>query len=771
MPEANRLENLKSLRMANVDAALATAFGTLVTGTFLVGFIKHLGGADIWIGLLAAIPSLLGILQIPGGIIGRSFPSYKRFVLPGGLIWRLLYLPVIFLPLLAFDSTLRLWLLAGCVGLAAASVLFVTPVYNDWLAEMVPSNSRGWFFSRRNAIATGVGATAGLLGAVILDAFRGAKMEATGFTVVFAIGFAFAILSLIPYLKMHDLPRAEPIKQNLWDGIRAMKTPFADKTFNKVLVFLVVTVMGQAFAGNLFGAFALETLDLPFTIIQLCAFTHAAGNLITARFWGFLADKYGNKPILILVGVGLTLTPLMWLFCVPGATTRNAVILLTFHVLVGAIWAGVALCQFNILLATAKPADRSNYLGAALATQAITGGIAPLLGAELMSTLRGSMSAEMAYKWVFAVTMIIRFVAIFMLAPVREEGALKVRRALKDLSKVSPKGYRAMRELARSDDPEAREIAISDVGTKNFSLAADEIIKALHDPSPRVRRQAASSLAMLADPKAAQALIHMLEDHPDLVEEETVEALGLLGHASAVRPLSELLRSPRSIVRRAAAKALARIGSDQAIAPLMEAAKEPGDPDLRRASLQALRQLGAREAEGVIGDSLFDPTPSVRIAAAEAISELELRGSHAFVRQSLNYYDDEASCEVAYALGAIGNHDDIPAILRIAQKSVSIITRRRCLLGVARVLGVEREVYRLMLTEGMSRDAALLEQVKGVSKFNQRFHEALALYSSGREVEALSLLCEPDPVLRPLAEAPVEESFLIAACVMAKRVG
>lgn len=771
MSSANRLENLKSLRLANLDGAIATAFATLVTGTFLVGFIKFLGGADIWIGLLAAVPSLLGILQIPGGIIGRSFPSYKRFVLPGGLIWRLMYIPVIALPLLPLDPTLRLWLLGVCVSIAAACTLFVGPVYNDWLAEMVPASSRGWFFSRRNALVTAVGATVGLIGAIVLDTFRKNGSEAVGFSLVFGLGVLCAGLSLIPFLKMHDLPRANPMKQNLWDGVRAMKTPFADRHFNRVLLFLVITIAGQTFSGNLFGAFALESLKLPFTIIQLCGFIHAAGNLLTARFWGFLADKYGNKPILILVGVGMVATPAMWLFCQPGNPTQSAAILLPSHLFVGAVWAGVALCQFNLLLATAKPEDRSNYLGAALATQAIIGGIAPLVGAELLSVLRGSMPADVAYKWVFIITMGIRVIAVLALAPVREEGALRVRRALKDLSRVTPRGYRAMRDLAKSADAESRERAIQDVATQNFTLAADEIIGAVHDPSPRVRRQAATALAQLHDPKSGEALLHMVSDHPDLIEEETVEALGLLGHESAVGPLSKLLQSPRSMIRRAAARALGRIGCEEAVEPLIKSAADADDPDLRRASLQALRHLGAREAQAVIADALFDPTPSVRIAAAEAISDMELTSALPFVRQALNYYDDEAASESAYALGCIGSEDDIPQILTVAGRCVSIITRRRCLLGVARLLGVERDAYRLFLLDGMSRDSALLEMTKAAVKESETLRKSLQVYSMGDENRALARLARDPryPWAKPLADHPVEELFLVAAAAVAAR--
>src|SRR5687768_8460724 len=233
----NRLDNLRALKLANVDVAFASAFGTLVGGAFLVGYVKHLGGSDIWIGWLAAVPSLLGILQIPGAIWGRGFDSYKRFVLPGGLLWRLLYVPLIFLPLLALDGGLKLWVLGLCVSLAAACVLPVNPIYNDWLAEMIPSTSRGWFFSRRNAIAAGVGAAIGTLGALVLDYFKSEDLPDLGYATIFGIGVLCAAISFVAFAAMKDLKRENPIRQPLRQSLSAFAVPIRDKSFRNVLIF------------------------------------------------------------------------------------------------------------------------------------------------------------------------------------------------------------------------------------------------------------------------------------------------------------------------------------------------------------------------------------------------------------------------------------------------------------------------------------------------------------------------------------------------------
>ncbi|MDR3692005.1 MAG: MFS transporter [Fimbriimonas sp.] len=770
----NRLENLKSLRYANADGSFATAFGTLVSGAFLVGFIQRLGGSDLWIGLLTAIPNLVGILQIVGAIWGRGFTSYKRFVFPGGLIWRLMYLPLIALPLLPIPNAAKLTILAVCVLGGSVSTMLVNPIYNDWLAEMVPSNSIGFYFSRRSAILTAVGATVGILGAFVLDMIRTGGQADLGFSLIFASGLLCSAISFFMFSRMQDLPRANPIRQGLRDGIRAIGAPFGDRNYRRVLIFLGVAVAGQTFAGNFYVAFGRETLSLSFVVLVGATTVQALGQVLSAKFWGFLSDKYGNKPALTLAGLALALNPLPWVFCVPGRTAYNEWILVTTSFFMGIAWSGINICQFNIMLTTANVRDRANYIGSGMTVTSILGGISPLLGAVLMTTLRAHEAPEIAYKTVFLVGAAMRIVTVFVLAQVQEEGASGVKKTWRDLRSITPKGYRAMRDLSRTSDATAREHAIQSVGTEGTALASDEIIKALHDPLPRVRRQAASALARLRDPRATYELIHQIEDHPDLLEEETIWSLGVIGDHDAIPALVRTLESPRPLLRRAAANALGRIGSgddELVIAALNRSAADPNDPDLRRAALQALRLTGSTRSSIVICDALHDPWPSVRIAAAEAASELQIWAAASHLRETIAQFKDEASSESAYALGVVGELTDMPVILLEAKGCDSIITRRRCLLGVACLLGVEQAAYRLLLRDGMDRDAALMELLRPVTRRSPQVSRALEHYAAGREGPALAMLQEATghEWLAALVAQPVDELFLIAACAVGKK--
>jgi len=764
----NRIQSLRSLRTANLDGAFATAFVALTSGAFLVGYVKLLGGSDVWIGLLAALPNLSGILQIPSGVLGRRFESYKHFVGPGGFAWRALYAPLIVLPMLRLDPTLTLTLLATCVGFAWICNNLVGPVYNEWLAEMVPAESRGFYFSRRNAITGTVGALAGILGGILLDWFRRDGLERQGFSVVFAIGLACAALSMYFYMKMDDLKRSVVVRQSLREGLAALRTPFSDTTFRTVLVFVSVFCIGQNFAGNLFTAYAIERLNLPFTIITSLALLQAIGTVVSAPIWGFLSDKYGNRPSLLFATVIVTMMPVPWLFCVAGHDVRNTFILVPLFLLSGIGWGGANLCIFNLVLATSRDEERSTYIGAALAIQAILGGIAPLAGGILLEHLRPVMTAQMGYTYIFAATAAMRISSAIALGFVKEKGSARIKQALSELRKVTPRGYLAMRELTRSTDEYSREHAIRNVANEHLTLATDEIVKALHDPSPKVRRQAAAALAQLRGAGAEEALIHQLVDHPDLVEEETVMALGETGGTAAVPHLVAILQSPRPLLRRAAIRALGQIGTHEAVIALCDSAAKPEDPDSRRMALIALRQLGAQESESAVCSALLDPSPSVRIVAAEAASELSLSKTAPVLRESLGRFQDEASAEIAYALGAVGTEDDIPLILNEAARSVSVITRRRCLLGVARLLGVERESYRLMLAEGMVRDTMLQQMVRPLLKSKPRVRAAVERFGAGDEAGALHALASQTghAAFKNFEAQPVHELFLVAICMV-----
>ncbi len=772
MAAPSRLESLNSLRNATADVAFATAFGTLISGSYIVGFIQHLGGGDVWIGLVAAIPALAGLLQIPGAAFGKSHTSFKKFVQWGGGLWRIFHVPLIFLALLPIANEIKLLLILLFVGLAGIATQFVSPTYNEWIGNLVPDRSRGWYFSQRTLVSSAVGMVVGMAGAWLLDRFKGTDYESQGFALVFAIGVVCALISWIYFQKMGDLNRENVQKVDLSSVVGVVKEPFQDKNFRKVMLFVGIFWIGASFPGNLFSAYALESLKMDFTVLQLTSVTHTLGTILTVKMWGWLADKYGNKPVLLLLLIGVTFTPIMWISTSPALPAwQNAAILIGFHIFPGIFWSGIGVTTMNLYLATSTTEQRGNYLASALTVQAIVSFIAPIAGSALMAGLRVPLGAVDAYKWVFIVSMAGRGLAAIALIPVKERGAVSLGETVRTLVRVRPQGMAAMRAMRSVSDHRQRESAIRKVGLSQFTLATDELKTALSDPSPRVRREAADALGRLGTEEAANALIEFIKDQPENVEDETLEALGNTPGTRNAEILTNYLADPSPILRRAAAKSLGKLGDPIAAKALAEAARQPGDPDLRRAAIQALRLMGSDDPFNY-HDALFDNHPSVRTAAAEAVAELKISELAEPLRQSLEWLKDEGASETAYALGVVGKPEDIPLIASVAQVAIGATKIRRCLLGVASLMGVENEAYRFLTMEEVTRDNTLLQTVRASIKKDPILRKAIEEYSAGQEQEAIATLCQNPQlsVLLPLAESNISEGFLVTVLVYMRKI-
>lgn len=768
MATPSRLETLDTLRVANLDVAFATAFGTLFGGSLMVGFVQHLGGNDYWLGLLGAIPALMGLAQIPGAAFGRGHASFKKYVRRGGLTWRLLYLPIVFIPFIPVPTEVRLFLLILMLGIASFAVNLVNPIYTEWIGKIVPERSRGWYFSQRTIIATITGMIVGLIGARLLDVFQGTTNEAAGYAIIFGSGWIFGMISQYFFERMSDSTREEVVKPSIKSTIDVIREPMRDKNFRRIMAFVAFIAISQGFAGNLFSAFALETLKINFTVLQITSVASAVGTLLSVKIFGFLADRYGNKPLLLLMTAGVTTTPIMWMVCQPGNVMQNVLVLGIGHIFVGIFWSGVGISQMNLYLASSNASNRANYLAAALTVNSLALALSPLAGSWMLATLRPFQGAEWAYKYVFLAVAVQRVIALLLLMRVKEKGAESFTETVRQLTEVRPKSFAALRAVRRGSDEPTRLGAIRSMGESKMSLGTSELHDALFDTSPRIRREATYALGRLRTLAAAEALLDYVNSHPEHIEEESIEALGDCGHVLALPFLTQTLQHPSSILRRAAAKALGRIGDPKAIESLRQAATQPGDPDIRRAALQALRNLEATDPT-LYADALFEGHPSVRIAAAEAISELNIPSLAENLRNSLEWFPDEAASEVAYALGTVGEESDLRSILQAASLSVSSTKQRRCLLGAAKLFDLDRELYRLYALEQVTRDSELLRHYRALSRRNPTFAKALEYYSSGEEAHALAALAESDQArFSTWAEFAVPESFLVAALLFEK---
>ena len=149
----------------------------------------------------------------------------------------------------------------------------------------------------------------------------------------------------------------------------------------------------------------------------------------------------------------------------------------------------------------------------------------------------------------------------------------------------------------------------------------------LNSSDPLRRAYGARQLGQAAEGKqfAVQTLLDVLRDGNHLVRSSAAESLGKLGDGQSTLPLIEILRDTEEDrdVRARAAEALGRLEAAEAVQPLI-AALDDIVWRVRYQAVIALGRIGDPAAKDALSNAAqYDPDPSARAAAQEALKKIE----------------------------------------------------------------------------------------------------------------------------------------------------
>src|SRR5579871_6709503 len=140
--ELSRLEILQGLRISTWEGSFSTIHATLTTGAFLTGFALWLGANNLVMGLITAIPTLAGLIQIVASYLAERQPERKTFTAWTATSGRALWLGILLLPLFLPHSAA----LAGFLALYTLSLILLNipvPAWTSWMSDLVPPTIAG----------------------------------------------------------------------------------------------------------------------------------------------------------------------------------------------------------------------------------------------------------------------------------------------------------------------------------------------------------------------------------------------------------------------------------------------------------------------------------------------------------------------------------------------------------------------------------------------------------------------------------------------------
>ena len=684
----------RALRNWTIEGCTATVQGTLTTGAFQTGFALYLGCSSFVIGVLAAIPAFAGLLQLVSSYYAQRYGRRKLLVTWFSFASRLLWVPILLIP---FVLPRPLWVSTFLILMLLSSALInvSNPLWMAWITDLVPADNRGRYFGTKNMYGGLTGMIVSVLGGAFLDAAtkRHLYAEPVAFAVIFGVSCVFAFPSLPVCLRCPDPGEAESRRRNthplgsVWAYYAA---PFSDRTFRQIMAFLAGVVVSQTIAAQFFTVYQLQYLKLDYTALQLLNAVASLASLAAMPLLGYLADKYGNRPILGLSVILVILPPLLWILAVPDGIpglwaahhgvvqfsyTKLDIILL--NLMAGVGWAGVGLTQFNMMIGAAPAERRTVYVSAVSAMSGLAGGVAPLLGGAIIESLSHVIFpahglVRNAYHVLFILTAVLRAASLLLLRPIVESGSSSARYVLDQLKATKPIGSVAgIQKLSRGTSAQARQQAAEELGRLKTPVAVEELVKALDDVALPVREQAA-------------------------------HALGEIGDRRALTPLLRKLSDPAAGIESPAAHALGKIG-DKAALPALAAAAQLGPVPRRLAAIEALGRLSdARVTDvllGVIGDG------ALRIPVLRALAEREDPQSvSALIAQLTEEREAPVLAILADALGRLDEPEAVPALVEALGRTAAPTVRREILNAIGSIVGGRDSFYPFLALEVHARD-------------------------------------------------------------------
>lgn len=617
--EISRLDRLRGMRLWNLSGGLSAVYIAITTGAYSTGYALHLGASEALIGLLSAAPSWGQLLQVLSPLFIERLKSRKRFCLVTYSLGYSAWLPIALIPFL-FEGNFRPWAMVLFVTLSGATLAIGSPASTSWLTDLVPESVRGRFFGRQQSILAAVGLATSLSAGWYLDIFD-EQTKQTGFIVLFTVAVVFALLSVMVWSAVPEPRKAEGGESS---PLKLILLPLRDRNFMNLTVFICARTLAVMTAGPFFTVYMLKELEVPYAQIAVLAGMSTIASVLSNPLWGYLADKYGHKPILRISALGIALTPLWWCFATKGNYW--------FVVSCAQIWSGLlapgaVVSQFNLMVKTAPENSRSAYVGFHSAAVNLAASVGAMLGGLLADGFSRMEIVELLghpithLQWLFLTSFALRMITWPLLVRVPEEKAVPARVVLERLRSRQPVTtlWNLMRML-RSSDPATKAQAARALGNAGSALAVEELIALIDDSDRQVRREAARALGQIGDTRAVAPLIAKLRDPAADMVEEAAEALSLLPTtSSSIDSLSEMLQDERPWARKSAAIALGEMGDPRAQEPLERLLEHESDPTVYVAAAEALSKIGGRSALHILRRLLRRSDPGVgrkKLAAA-----------------------------------------------------------------------------------------------------------------------------------------------------------
>jgi MFS family permease len=326
------------------------------------------------------MPVIGALMQFPAAWWIERFGDRRRVAVVGSLGRQIWLVPALLL-LIPFAPSARLTIFLLATAIGQVLIATSTNAWSHWMTDLIPPSVRGRYFGARGAFMGFAAMIAGYGGAALIDRGAAGGWEAYAYVALLVVGAICGALGSYLLTKQPEPSMSQHQQRTMRE---LLMTPLQHRRFRAFAGTFVIWQVGLGAAAPFFTAYGLTTLALPLRTLALMDTVTALTSLIAQPQWGKLADRIGQRKVLLICMFGVVPLPWFWL----AATPTRVWPLFVNSAMAGIMWAGMLMAQTNRLMEQAPADGRSAYFAAFSVATGVPYMLASL-GAGLVVTITG----------------------------------------------------------------------------------------------------------------------------------------------------------------------------------------------------------------------------------------------------------------------------------------------------------------------------------------------------------------------------------------------
>ena len=430
---------------------------SVASGGFMAAFALALGANNLQVGILAALPFVTQVAQLPAVLAVERYRVRKAIGVPALLGAHLMWAPIGAVPFLL--ETPGAAAVAVVILLLALRGLFApvwATTWTSWMRDLVPQDVLGSYYGRRLAVITVAVAVVGLGASFFVrwwesvsapeDAILAYSLLLIGGSLTFGLASTWCALRA-------SEPSMPAAAESGRSALSVLAEPLRDRNFSQLVRFLFVWSLVSNLAIPFFAVYMLKELGLSLSAVIGFTVLSQTTSVLFTRVWGPMADRVGSKPVLSLSASLYLLVIVGWVFTShPERHFLTLPLLAVLHMFAGVAAAGVGLTMSTLTLKVAPAGKATPFLSVASIAASVGAGIGPVAGGLMadffaVRTLGVDLSwaspngvlelpalSLTGFDFLFAIAFVLGLLSLNLLVALREEGELPRETALGELA-------------------------------------------------------------------------------------------------------------------------------------------------------------------------------------------------------------------------------------------------------------------------------------------------------------------------------------------------